>query len=73
MADLQVAKAAVEGLLEPRFNRGSETHGPAAAKKRQAGEVLWKRAQVFRVAVDAGQPAAPYWPLRLVLPGKHRL
>ncbi len=73
MADFQRAKAAVEGFLEPRFDHSGETGGPAAAEERQAGEVLRKGAQVVRVATDAGQPAAPYGPLRLVLPGKQGL
>ena len=73
MVDLQGAEAAVEGLLEPGFDQGGETLGPAAAEERQAGEVLWKRAQVVGVAVDAGQPAAPDRPLGLILPGKQKL
>lgn len=73
MADLQRAEAAVKGLLEPRFDRGSETLSAAAAKKRQAGEVRRKGAQVVGVAVDAGQPATPYWFLGLVLLREHML
>lgn len=73
MADLQGAEVAVEVLLEPGFDHCGEILGPAAAEQRQADEVLWKGVQVIGVAVDAGQPAAPYRLLRLVLPGKQRL
>lgn len=73
LADFQGAEAAVEGALEPGFNHHGEALGPAAAEQRQAGEVLWERAQVIGVAVDAGQPAAPHWLLRLVLMGEGRL
>lgn len=73
VVDLQGAEAAVEGLLEPGFDHGGEALAPTAAEERQAGEVLWKRAQVVGVAVDAGQPAAPDRPLRLILLGKQKL
>lgn len=73
MADFQRAKAAVEGLLEPGFDQRGETPGLAAAEERQADEVLREGAQVLQVSVDAGQPAAPDWPLWLVLPGNQGL
>lgn len=73
LADLQGAEAAVEGALEPGFNNHGEALGPTAAEQRQAGEVLWERVQVIGVAIDAGQPAAPHWPLRLVGTGEGSL
>lgn len=42
MADFQGAKAAVEGLLEPGFDRSGEIFAPVAAEEGQTGEVLWK-------------------------------
>ena len=69
----QGPKAAVKCLLEPGFDQTAEILGAAAAEERQTGEVFGKGVQVIRVAVDAGQPAAPHRLLGFVLSGEQRV